>query len=121
MAAPAFDVNAAGAAAVAALRRGDAETARHHFQQIVDSGAATYGLAIESGSGSGGGWYIEQWFANQGELYADNGNGRLAPATRVLYDGPAGVELLTYVQSLIADGLAVYVGDNAGGQGLLCL
>ena len=50
-----------------------------------------------------------------GELYADNGNGRLAPATRVLYDGQAGVQLLTYVQSLINDGLAVYVGDNAGG------
>ena len=88
---------------------------RQYSQQLVDSGAAAYGLAIESGSGSGGGWYIEQWFANMGELYADNGNGRLAPATRVLYDGPAGVELLTYVQSLINDGLAVYVGDNAGG------
>jgi sn-glycerol 3-phosphate transport system substrate-binding protein len=91
------------------------EELRQYSQQLVDSGAASYGLAIESGSGSGGGWYIEQWFANKGELYADNGNGRLAPATRVLYDGPAGVELLTYVQSLINDKLAVYVGDNAGG------
>ena len=91
------------------------EELRQYSQQLVDSGAATYGIAVESGSGSGGGWYIEQWFANMGELYADNGNGRLAPATRVLYDGPKGVELLTYVQSLINDGLAVYVGDNAGG------
>jgi sn-glycerol 3-phosphate transport system substrate-binding protein len=88
---------------------------RQYSQQLVDSGAASYGLAIESGSGSGGGWYLEQWFANMGQLYADNGNGRLAPATRVLYDGPAGVQLLTYVQSLINDGLAAYVGDNAGG------
>jgi sn-glycerol 3-phosphate transport system substrate-binding protein len=88
---------------------------RQFSQQIVDSGAARYGLAIDSGSDSGGGWYLEQWFANMGELYADNGNGRLAPATRVLYDGPAGVQLLTYVQSLINDGLAFYVGDNAGG------
>ena len=91
------------------------EELRQYSQQLVDSGAAAYGLAIESGSGSGGGWYIEQWFANMGEFYADNGNGRLAPATKVLYNGPAGVELLTYVQSLINDGLAVYVGDNAGG------
>jgi len=45
---------------------------RQYSQQLVDSGAAAYGLAIESGSGSGGGWYIEQWFANMGELYADN-------------------------------------------------
>jgi sn-glycerol 3-phosphate transport system substrate-binding protein len=33
------------------------------------------------GADSGGGWFLEQWFANAGELYADNGNGRLAPAT----------------------------------------
>ena len=64
---------------------------RQFSQQIVDSGAATYGIALDSGSSSGGGWYLEQWFANMGELYADNGNGRLAPATRVLYDGAAGV------------------------------
>lgn len=91
------------------------EELRQYSQQLVDSGAASYGLAIDSGADSGGGWYIEQWFANMGELYADNGNGRLAPATKVLYDGPAGVEMLTYVQNLINDGLAYYVGDNAGG------
>jgi sn-glycerol 3-phosphate transport system substrate-binding protein len=84
-------------------------------QQLVDSGAASYGIALDSGADSGGGWYIEQWFANMGELYADNGNGRLAPATEVLYDDAAGVELLTYVQDLVNDGLAFYVGDNAGG------
>lgn len=91
------------------------EELRAYSQQLVDSGAASYGIALDSGSDSGGGWYIEQWFANMGELYADNGNGRLAPATRVLYDGPAGVEMLTYVQGLVQDGLAFYVGDNAGG------
>jgi aspartate beta-hydroxylase len=45
-----IDVNAAGAAAVAALHRGDAQTARRHFQQVVNSGAATppayVGLAL---------------------------------------------------------------------------
>ncbi len=91
------------------------EELRQFSQQLVDSGAATYGIALDSGSSSGGGWYLEQWFANMGELYADNGNGRLAPATRVLYDGAAGVQLLSFVQSLVNDGLAVYVGDNAGG------
>ena len=85
-------------------------------QAIVDSGAATYGIALDTGSDSGGGWFLEQWFANGGEFYADNGNGRLAPATGVLYDGPFGVELLTYVQQLIEDGLAFNVGDNAGGS-----
>jgi sn-glycerol 3-phosphate transport system substrate-binding protein len=92
------------------------EELRQFSQQIVDSGAASFGLAIDSGTDSGGGWFIEQWFANAGELYADNGNGRLAPATRVLYDEARGVELLTYVQQLISDGLVAYVGDNAAGS-----
>ena len=33
----------------------------------------------------------------------------------MLYDEAPGVELLTYVQQLITDGLAFNVGDNAGG------
>lgn len=92
------------------------EELREYSQTIVDSGAATYGIALDTGSDSGGGWFIEQWFANAGEFYADNGNGRLAPATKVLYDGPAGVELLTFVQQLLEDGLAFNVGDNASGS-----
>lgn len=85
-------------------------------QAIVDSGAATYGIALESGVDSGGGWFLEQWLAKQGQFYADNENGRAAPATRVLYDNPETVDLLTQVQSLVTDGLAAYVGDNASGQ-----
>ena len=76
-------------------------------QKIVDSGAAKYGLALDSGFDSGGGWYIEQWFAQLGEFYADNENGRAARATKVLYDNDTGVDLLTQMQQLINDGLAV--------------
>jgi sn-glycerol 3-phosphate transport system substrate-binding protein len=92
------------------------EELREYSQQIVDSGVAGAGIAFDTGASSGGGWFIEQWFANMGELYADNANGRVAPATRVLYDGPAGVEVMTFVQQMILDGLAVNVGDNTGGQ-----
>jgi sn-glycerol 3-phosphate transport system substrate-binding protein len=88
-------------------------------EQLVASGAVGTGIALDSGVDSGGGWFIEQWFARANELYADNGNGRLAPATKVLYDGPLGVQLLTQVQSLVQDGLAVSVGDNPGGQDAL--
>ena len=95
------------------------EDLRVTSQAIVDSGAAASGIALDTGVDSGGGWFLEQWFARAGELYADNGNGRLAPATRVLYAGPAGVTLMTEVQSLINDGLAVNVGDNASGQDAL--
>ncbi len=88
---------------------------RDMSQKIVDSGAAKYGLAVDSGFDSGGGWYIEQWFAQLGEFYADNENGRAARATKVLYDNDTGVDLLTQMQQLIKDGLAFDVGDNAGG------
>ena len=88
---------------------------REMSQVIVDSGAAAYGIALESGSDSGGGWFLEQFLANLGVPYANNDNGRSAPATEVLFDGPEGVALLTEMQSLVDDGLAVYVGDNATG------
>jgi sn-glycerol 3-phosphate transport system substrate-binding protein len=82
-------------------------------KQIVDSGAAKYGLALESGFDSGGGWYVEQWFCKAGEFYADNDNGRTNRATKVLYDNSTGVELLTFLQGMLNDGTAVDVGDNS--------
>ena len=91
------------------------EELRADSEAIVNAGAAKYGLALDSGFDSGGGWYIEQWFAKAGEFYADNQNGRSARATKVLYDNPTGQSLLTFMQSLINDGLAVNVGDNNGG------
>ena len=63
---------------------------RADSEAIVYSGAATYGLALDSGFDCGGGWYIEQWFAKAGEFYADNENGRTARATKVLYNNPTG-------------------------------
>jgi sn-glycerol 3-phosphate transport system substrate-binding protein len=92
------------------------EELRATSQTLVDSGAAGFGLVLDTGRDSGGGWYVEQWFGRIYEPYADNGNGRLAPATEVLFDSPAGVEMMTFLQEMINDGLAVNVGDNPGGQ-----
>ena len=88
-------------------------------EQLVSSGASTYSISLDSDFDGGGGWYIEQWLSKGGEFYADNENGRAAPATKVLYDGAAGVKLLTYLQSLVTQGGGVYVGDNASGQDTL--
>jgi sn-glycerol 3-phosphate transport system substrate-binding protein len=76
-------------------------------------------VALDSDFDGGGGWYVEQWLSKGGNYYADNENGRLAPATKVLYDGEAGVALLTYLKTLITEGGAVYVGDNASGTDAL--
>ena len=65
---------------------------------IQSTGAASYGVAFDSAPDGGGGWFLEQWLAKEGEFYSDNDNGRSAPSTRVLFDGPTGVELLTGLQ-----------------------
>jgi sn-glycerol 3-phosphate transport system substrate-binding protein len=82
-------------------------------QQIVDSGAAKFGLAVESGFDSGGGWYVEQWFCKAQEFYTDGDNGRTNRATTVLYNNQTGVDLLTFLQGMVANGTAVNVGDNS--------
>ena len=88
---------------------------REYSQQIIDSGASTYGIALDSGINSGGGWFLEQWLARAGLPYADNGNGREARATQVLFNSPEAAAMLEQAQSLVTDGLAVYVGENPQG------
>jgi sn-glycerol 3-phosphate transport system substrate-binding protein len=95
------------------------EELRADSDKIVASKAATYGLALDTGFDSGGGWYTEQWFAKAGDFYSDNDNGRSAPSTKVTFAGKTGVDLLTYMQKLVADKLAVNVGPNDSGQDTL--
>jgi len=88
---------------------------RAFSQQIVDSGAAATGLAYDTNFDGGGGWYIEQWVANSGELMANNFNGREQPATETYLDRPGVSQVFAQLQGLAADGLLVNVGDNASG------
>ena len=53
------------------------EELRTTSQALVDAPGEGVGMAFDSGVDSGGGWFIEQWFARAGEPYADNDNGRL--------------------------------------------
>jgi sn-glycerol 3-phosphate transport system substrate-binding protein len=91
------------------------EELRAASEAIVESGAATYGIALETGFDSGGGWLTEQMFAGAGELYANNENGREGRATEMLFDSEFGVETFTFFRDLVADGLAVNVGENSQG------
>jgi len=88
-------------------------------KKIVEARASTYGVAFDTGFDSGGGWYTEQWFAKSGDFYADNQNGRSAPATKVNIDDATGVGLMTYLQSMVSSKLAVNVGANDSGQDTL--
>ncbi len=85
-------------------------------EQIVTSGAAKYGMVVDTSFDGGGGWYIEQWFAKAGEFYSDNANGRSAPAAHVLFNNATGNELLGFLQRQVANGWTYNVGDNTSGQ-----
>ncbi|SEC74255.1 ABC transporter substrate-binding protein [Paenibacillus sp. GP183] len=47
------------------------------------------------------GWFMEQFFANQGADYLNNGNGRTSPATQSLVNSDAGVQTLTWWKDMI--------------------
>lgn len=47
------------------------------------------------------GWFMEQFFANQGAEYVNNGNGRTALATESTVNSEAGVKTLTWWKNLV--------------------
>ena len=72
--------------------------------------AARAGIALEIAP-----WYVENLLVMHGDLYADNANGREAPATKVLFDDEPMRDLFRWWQDMIADGLAINVGRNPTG------
>ena len=56
------------------------------------------------------GWLLEQYVASNGAEYCNEGNGRDGKATEVLFDGPEAVEMVSWWQDMVADGLAANTG-----------
>ncbi len=74
--------------------------------KLVRSGATRSGITIAIY-----GWFFEQLLARQGALYANNGNGRDAPATAVAYDHEeAGARILEWWARMIKSGVATNPG-----------
>ncbi|GIP37811.1 ABC transporter substrate-binding protein [Paenibacillus sp. J31TS4] len=70
------------------------------FQQAADA-------ITKSGKATGAnfaiyGWFMEQFFANQGAEYVNNGNGRTSPATESIVNSEAGVKTLTWWKDMVA-------------------
>jgi sn-glycerol 3-phosphate transport system substrate-binding protein len=86
---------------------------RSYSESMV--GMAAYGLAIDSDIDSWGGWFVEEWFAAADVPFSDNDNGRSGRSTEVYFDADFGVDLFTFLQDMIDDDIAFYVGDNASG------
>jgi len=56
------------------------------------------------------GWFMEQFFANQGADLVNNGNGRTQPATESLLNSEAGVKTLTWLKDLVDSKVALNLG-----------
>jgi sn-glycerol 3-phosphate transport system substrate-binding protein len=52
-------------------------------------------------------FFFEQLLAKAGDAYVNNGNGRKARATEVVFDTKAGRRVFTWLSEMVADGLAV--------------
>lgn len=84
---------------------------REAAERLVARGGAQEagqaGIALEIAP-----WYVENLLVMHGDLYADNANGREAPATQVLFDDEPARTLFRWWHDMIADGLAINVGRN---------
>lgn len=56
------------------------------------------------------GWFLEQFFANQGKEYINNGNGRASAATESLVNTDPGVKTLEWWKGLIDSKAAINLG-----------
>lgn len=88
---------------------------REAAQAIVDSGATKFGFAFKTDP-----WFLEQWLAKAGEEYVNNDNGRAARATATAFDSEAGLEIFTFLDTMVDDGLAQNTGEG-GFDNLLAL
>ena len=58
------------------------------------------------------GWLLEQFIATDGKEYCDQGNGRDGKATKVNFDSPEAVKVVTWWQKMVKDGLAANTGRD---------
>ena len=76
-------------------------------EKIVSTGAAKAGLALKMAPE-----YPEQWLAKAGQTYVNNGNGRERRATEVTFDNQAGLDVYTWLSSMVKDKLAITTANE---------
>jgi sn-glycerol 3-phosphate transport system substrate-binding protein len=74
-------------------------------KKIMDSGAAEAGITWNMHC-----WYFEEWHAVQNALLVDQENGRKGRATKVLFDGPVGVNIVKWWTDLEKDKIFLNTG-----------
>jgi sn-glycerol 3-phosphate transport system substrate-binding protein len=82
---------------------------RDAAQSIVDAGVARAGIALRIEP-----YVFEFLYAKSGETYVNNGNGRDARATAADLDTDAGLEIWSWWDDMVEDGLAIDTGGQPG-------
>ena len=82
-----------------------ADAARKLTVKNTDGTTAVYGGAFAIY-----GWFFEQYLAVSGGYYADNGNGRDAPATAATFNSPEGVAILDWWKGMVDEGILANYG-----------
>lgn len=88
----------------------DPEKPPQTFEEVKKAAAALTKDGVAGASFAIYGWFAEQFFANQGAEYIDNGNGRTAPATKSLVNTEPGVKTLTWWKDLVDSKTAINLG-----------
>jgi sn-glycerol 3-phosphate transport system substrate-binding protein len=78
------------------------EEVKTDSEKIKATGQYEYGYGLKLDP-----WYIEQMSAKAGVPYVNNGNGRDARATKVVFDNPTGLEIFSWMHDMVTDKLAV--------------
>ncbi len=82
---------------------------RQYAEQIVQQageGGTRYGISLETSA-----WYFEQMLAKGGALFANGEHGRSERITEVEFDNDTGVEIITWWDDMVTDGLAYNAVD----------
>jgi sn-glycerol 3-phosphate transport system substrate-binding protein len=91
------------------------------FDEVLDAARA-----IKASKAAGTGfawemqpWYVEQWFAKDGETIVDHSNGRDGRAEKSTINNETGEEIYGFIKTLFDEGLALNVGRNESGTDTL--
>jgi sn-glycerol 3-phosphate transport system substrate-binding protein len=87
------------------------EEVRSAAETIVDAGVAPAGITFANYA-----WFVEQWFAEDGQELVDRRNGRDGDATEAYFDSDTGKRLFEWWTGLESDGLYHNPGIEARGE-----
>jgi len=83
---------------------------REYSEQLVESappGAERYGISLQTNA-----WFFEQMLAIGGGLFANEENGHTGRADDAVFNNERGVEILTWWDDMVDDGLAYSAGGD---------